>query len=344
MIAKTFTGLILMAALATAAAAQGTQIVTEEMVVKSPDPGIELYVRNKRLADMSAFTPERTVVFVHGSLYPGHTAYDIRLGGTSWMDYIASRGYDVYVFDMRGYGRSTRPKEMSERPDANPPIVRTPTAAMDVSTIVDFVLKRRNIPRLNLLSWSWGTTVAATYATQNADKVQRLVLSAPQWIRPSTMPMAPATAPLGAYSLLTREQAKARWLVGVPAHKLADLIPAGWFEQWADANWATDPIGAQRTPPVLRIPSGNVQDAMEYWAHGKPMYDPAKLSMPTLIVVAEWDRATPPVMAQALFPLLVNSPRKRLVVLGEGTHTMMWEKNRFELFKTVQTFLDDGLD
>jgi len=32
-------------------------------------------------------------------------------------------------------------------------------------------------------------------------------------------------------------------------------------------------------------------------------------------------------MAQAIFPLLINSPGKRLVMLPEATHHMMLEKN-----------------
>jgi hypothetical protein len=41
----------------------------EEMTVPS-EPGIEIYVRNKRPTDLSAFRPERTVLFVHGATYP----------------------------------------------------------------------------------------------------------------------------------------------------------------------------------------------------------------------------------------------------------------------------------
>jgi hypothetical protein len=51
------------------------------------------------------------------------------------------------------------------------------------------------------------------------------------------------------------------------------------------------------------------------------------------------DNVTAPYMRQALFPLLSNAPNKRYVELGEGTHTI--EKNRLELFKAVQSFLDD---
>jgi hypothetical protein len=59
------------------------------------DAGIEIYLRNKQPADMNSFRPERTVLFVHGSTYPAHTAFALPLGGMSWMDYIAARGYDV---------------------------------------------------------------------------------------------------------------------------------------------------------------------------------------------------------------------------------------------------------
>src|SRR5215470_2975473 len=104
-----------------AAAAQSPRIVMEDMMIPSGDPGIEIYVRNKRPADMNAFRPERTLLFVHGATYPAHTAFDLKLDGLSWMEYIASRGYDVYLLDLRGYGRSTRPREMAEDANNNAP-------------------------------------------------------------------------------------------------------------------------------------------------------------------------------------------------------------------------------
>ena len=47
-------------------------------------------------------------------------------------------------------------------------------------------------------------------------------------------------------------------------------------------------------------------------------------------------------MAQTLFPLLTSSPGKRLVMLAEGTHTIVMEKNRLKLFEAVQAFLDEA--
>ena len=104
-------GIVAAATMFAATAIAQTRLVTEEMMVKSPDPGIEIFVRNKHPADMTTFRPERTVLYVHGATYPASTAFDLQLGGMSWMDYIAARGYDVYLLDLRGYGKSTRPTE-----------------------------------------------------------------------------------------------------------------------------------------------------------------------------------------------------------------------------------------
>ena len=329
---------------ATSAFAQTPKLATDEMMVKSPDPDIEIYVRNKRPTDMTSFRPERTLLYVHGATYPASTAFDLPLGGQSWMEYIAARGYDVYLLDLRGYGKSSRPKEMSEDPKANPPIVRGDTAIKDIGTVVDFILSHRNIPRLNLIGWSWGTVTMATYTTQNPNKVERLVLYAPGWIRqtPSLAGPQAGAGLLGAYRTVTREMAMQRWMTGVPEAKKATLIPADWFDAWANATWATDPVGAKANPPVIRAPNGVLADSNDYWSAGKAYYDPAKITMPALLVQAEWDRDLPPYMAQTLFPLLVSSPGKRYVMLPEGTHTIIMEKNRHMLFDTVQAFLDEA--
>ena len=78
---------------------------------------------------------------MHGATYPSETAFDLPIEGASMMDLIAARGYDVYLVDIRGYGRSTRPPEMSQPPEANQPIVSTEVAVRDFGTAVDHVLQ-----------------------------------------------------------------------------------------------------------------------------------------------------------------------------------------------------------
>ena len=39
-------------------------------MIDAVDPGIKLYVRNKRPEDMKQFTSEKTLLFVHGATLP----------------------------------------------------------------------------------------------------------------------------------------------------------------------------------------------------------------------------------------------------------------------------------
>jgi pimeloyl-ACP methyl ester carboxylesterase len=140
-------------------------LVSEDFMIASDTPGIELYVRNKRFADHRP-SSNKTVLFVHGATYPSETSFDLKLDGLSWMDYIAAHGWNVYLVDLRGYGRSTRPSEMSDPAENNEPIVTTDVAIRDVDSAVDFILERDNISRVNLIGWSWGTTIMGGYSAQ----------------------------------------------------------------------------------------------------------------------------------------------------------------------------------
>jgi len=336
---------VLAAIVANAALAQAPSPIAEDLTVQSTDPRIKIYIRNKRPADLKSFRADRTVLFVHDAAYPAETSFDLKLGGVSWMDYVAGRGFDVYLVDLRGYGKSGRPREMLTDPAANPPSVRGAAALDDITVAVETILARRKIQKLSLIGHAWGGTLLATYASQNPGRVERLVLYAPQWI--SRSPGALRTgagalgAQFGAYRFVTREQARERLFLGVPENKKAELFPAGWFEAFADATWATDPLGVQSGQPVMRVPNGALQDFAEYWADGKPYYDPARITAPTLLVVAEWDQDTPPYMAQTLLPLLTNSQGRRAVILPEGTHNVFMERNRNGLLQAVQIFLEE---
>jgi pimeloyl-ACP methyl ester carboxylesterase len=342
-------GRLLVAAVALAGCSPGApppdevaaaSIVTESYHVPTADPGIELYVRNKRPDDLADFRPDNVVLFVHGATYPAETAFDLPLDGFSWMDFIAQRGYDVYLMDLRGYGRSSRPPEMSEPPGAHGPLVDTTAAIADFGTVVDHVLERRAIPRLTVMGWSWGTTIVGGFAARHGDRVEKLVMYAPVWTSepgPETLP-----PPTDAYREVTREAALARWLNGVPEDRHEATLPPEWYDAWWQANMEAGPVGAARTPPVIQAPNGVLQDLRGAWANGTALYDPADIAVPTLLVVAEWDADTPVARAQGVFAALTRTPRKRLVVIGEGTHTVIMEKNRQQLFEEVQLFLDEA--
>lgn len=312
-----------------------TGLTTETFMIPALDPGIQLHVRNKRPAGNESFPPERILLMVHGATFPSETGFDIELPGGSWMEYVARRGFDVYFVDVRGYGRSTRPAAMDQPPAANAPIADTRDAVRDVSAAVDFILKRRGVPRINVLGWSWGTTIMAGYAAANSAKVERLVLYAPVWHLPQPPPYA------GAYRVTNGDQIRPGRGRGIPRERLEETFPVAWFDKWWEANLATDPVGAARKPPVLRSPNGVMKDLAEVWAQGKSTYDAGAIRAPTLLIVGEWDGITPPSMAQELFKRLTAAKYRRLVTLSEGSHSISHEKNRMHLIREVQHFLEE---
>ncbi len=323
------------------ARAQATpQLVTEEFMVPSGE-GTEVFLRNKR-PEGATTGASRTLLMVHGAGFGASSSFDLPFGGLSWMDYIASRGFDVWTLDIRGFGRSTRPAALSQPAEQNPPVARGEQAMLDLAAAVAFIRQRRSLEKLALLGHSWGTKLVGRFAAEQPAQVERLVLFAPPWLRDGPSRTDPGGGPLGAWRPLTQRALREGIVSQAPEAQRAGLIPPGWFEHFAGVTWALDPDGIRANPSVLRVPNGPVADGREFWNAGKPWWEPAKVTAPALVVLGEWDRTTPPALGFAVFGELTQSPGKRMVVLAEGTHNMWMERNRGALFQAVQGFLEEA--
>jgi pimeloyl-ACP methyl ester carboxylesterase len=325
-------------------------LVAEEFMVDSYDPGIQLYVRNKHPADMTQVPPEHILLYMHGSTQPSEATFDLVLDGFSWMDFIAGQGWDVYLMDARGYGGSTRSPEFAQPDATEAPAVSTDTKVRDAEAAIDFILKRRGASRISLLGWSFGTIVFAAYAADHPDKVSNLILYAPPWCRPSCAfePRAAqsesdvGSPEMGPMFETSMADARNRMQTGVPFGRREELLPPEWFSAWWDVALKTDPVGAMKTKPMVRVPAGVNQNFEDYWDQGRSYYDPKRITTPTLVIVGDMDRMTPPVAARMLHDALENSAGRQFVEIKDASHIMMLEKNRLSLFEAVQRFLDAG--
>jgi pimeloyl-ACP methyl ester carboxylesterase len=330
--------------------AQPAGVVLDEFLVPSA-PGIQIYLRNKRPEGAAAARADRVVLCVHDGTFPASTSFDLPTGGVSWMDYMAGRGFDVWCLDLRNYGRSTRDAAMAQPPGGRP-LTTAQDALADIAAAAAFIREKRGVPKLVHLGWGWGAGLMGRFAMENAALVDRLVLYAPEWPaeraaapvaqgqnQGQSQPAPAAGAALPSYRSLTRAEVRARWVDGVPDNRRGALFPAGWYEHWADTTFAADPEGARQVPSVLRVPNGPLAEAQS----GHQPFDAARVAVPVLVTLAEWDRDAPPAQALALFQALTASPAKRMVLLGEGTHGIMLERNRGALFQAVQVFLEEGL-
>ena len=119
------------------------------------------------------------------------------------------------------------------------------------------------------------------------------------------------------------------------------LIPAGWFEQWADATWADRSRRLEQTPPVVRAPNGRAAGLRAYWIGGKPQYDPADIrSDPARS--RRVGRRPAERSGRSYFAKLTSAPYKRFVEIGEGTHSIIMEKNRMQFFRESHEFPERG--
>ena len=72
---------------------------------------------------------------------------------------------------------------------------------------------------------------------------------------------------------------------------------------------------------------------------GEDWYDPSLIVAPVQIVVGELDQETTPAQGQQLFSRLIAAKTKQLTVIGQGTHSLLLENNRHQLYRAVDGFL-----
>ena len=282
---------ILVVSVTLAAAQLSTRIVTESYLIPSDDPGIQLYVRNKRPSTMTTFRADRTVLYVHGTTQASETTFDLALDGKSWMDYIAEQGWDVWLMNVRGFGGSTKPPEMDRPAADSPPIAPAVVAMRDVRVAVGHILGKRGLSRISLLGWSRGAE-SGGLVCQRASGQGSPPRSLCAGVDPQSVPgrrtarADPGLPDLehgaGPYAPPGRCPVRE---AGNPipfrvARRLGGRRPGhGSGRRRADAASGAQP---RRTAH---------DDGREYWNAGKPLYDPARITAPTLIVTAEWDGA-----------------------------------------------------
>lgn len=319
----------------------GSDLVVESYMIASDDPGVDLYIRNKRMKSLTSFDSDNVLLYVHGSPEPAECSFDLAMSGPSWMDHLAGCGFDVYFVNLRGHGRSTRFSQMGEPPNANAPLLSSGKALADLSRAISHILERRKLEKLHLMGWSRGCVAVCVFAEANPAKVSKIALVGPSYPAAQATPAIAVRLP--AYVRFDRETAMDRWFGAVPAKRREGFVPKAWVETWWQANMECDPDGAKQKPAVYRGPCGWYQIAEEYLQAQKPFfYDPANIKNPVLLLVGEWDNLNPAAGCETLFEALTNTPERRIARVQTGTHYMHREKVAHWVIREIVNFLADN--
>lgn len=329
--------------------------------VKSAVPATEgqpatLYVRERVQAGTIARgggLADRVVLFVHGAGTPAEVAFDVPYEDYSWMAYLARAGFDVFSVDMSGYGRSTRPPQMSDpcnvaqnrqverlvpsllSAPCPPSYVKQMTTLgsdwTDIDATVDYIRALRRVERVSLAGWSQGGPRTGGYTARHPEKVSRLVLLAPAYNR-ATVATPPASLPAAGVPLdiQTRADFEANWDRQVECATQVDpqVRQVVWSEMLA-----SDPIGATWGPGLRRAPT------VTSW--GWTQAAVAATKTPTLMVAGISDKQVSPDRVRELYADL-GATQKVFIDLGCASHNAMWERNRTVLFQASLEWLEKG--
>lgn len=256
------------------------------------------------------------VILAHGSSTAGRESFDLAVperSGYSLMDRFARAGFDVFALDVHGFGRSTRPDGY----------VTTDGAAADLDAVVDAVRRARNVPRVHLVAWSWGTQYAGLFVTAHAEKVGRFVSYAQ--MHADSPDIVRRRADLELYRsrpwiVVPRDGWKARFRSLTPA----DVTEPEVMEAFADAAAAIETRTA--TGPQLDMVTR------------LPMVDPARITVPTLMIHGQYDDVADTTGLLPFFARLPN-PDKRYVVIPRAGHMLHLQAGRHAFFDAVVDFL-----
>ena len=108
----------------------------------------------------------QAVLLIHGSGV-GWEYWDVPFRDYSVMEYLATRGVDVYAVQCRGYGRSTKPDGMT---------VTAASIADDLKSVVVEIMKRSNVKKVSMAGHSSGGTVVLVAAGKYPDLLDRIVI------------------------------------------------------------------------------------------------------------------------------------------------------------------------
>ena len=169
---------------------------------------VKLFVRERVRANQ---TPRKAVLMVHGRSFPVLAGFALDVESYDWSRALADAGFDVFLVDLQGSGRSPLPDRDILRfdpatntmvgvlddpcnlPAADQALVphapcdpsypfQLATAATDwheLDAVVDYIRNLRGVDKVSLIGTSHAAVRVGPYSVQHPDKVESLLLHVP---------------------------------------------------------------------------------------------------------------------------------------------------------------------
>ena len=258
-----------------------------------------------------------TVLFVHGSSMASQPTFDLQVPGrlhSSAMDYFAQQGFDTWCFDMEGYGRSDKHRDIN---------FDIANGADDVAAATEYIMKTRGVKRFLVYGISSGALRAALFAQRHPDRVKRLALDAFVWTGEGSPTLEERRKKLPQWQSQNR-----RPIDRVFVHSIFNRDHPGCAEEkvieaFADAIFKLDDS----------VPTGTYLDMCSKL----PVVDPEKINAATLIMRGQFDGIAGFDDLLEFFKRLPN-PDKQFSVMAGISHASFQQINYLTAYHILHSF------
>jgi len=280
---------------------------------------LKLYLFRKRLnAPHSRQGAEPVLFLVHGSSISGRPTFDLSVPGHgeySLMNKFAEYGFDVWTMDFSGYGRSSVGEGNSNIADG----------VEDLKAAVEVVARETGQQRYHFFGESSGALRAGAYATEQPQRINRLVLTALTYTGEGSPTLSDRAKQLEFYRTHNRRPRD-----GAMIHSIFTRDKSGTSDL---------AVGDALADAELRfgdsVPTGTYLDMTA----NLPVIDPQKIHAPVLVARGEYDGIATDEDCLNFYRKLPNSDRQFAILPGMA-HSLVLGLNRHQLWHVTRAFLE----
>ena len=257
------------------------------------------------------------VLFVHGSSMASQPTFDLAVPGrpdSSVMDWFAQRGFVCWSVDMEGYGRSDKSRDIP---------CDIANGADDLAAATDYIRRARGVERMMTYGISSGALRAALFAERHPGRVARLALDAFVWTGEGAPTLEERRKRLPEFRASNRRPIDRAFVRSIFARDHPDCAEPRVVEAFADAILALDDS----------MPNGTYVDMCSKL----PVVDPARITMPTLVMRGPYDGIAAFDDLLEFFRRLPN-PDKQFSLMAGISHASFQQKNYRTVYHILHAF------
>ena len=276
---------------------------------------VRLFLWNKKPAPGTK--PAGTILFVHGSSMASQPTFDLHVPGradSSAMEYFASLGYDTWTMDNEGYGRSDK-----ARPQNND----ISNGADDLAAGSEYILGKTGAKKLLIYGISSGALKAALFAQRHPQRVARLALDAFVWTGEGSPTLEERKKKLPQFIGVHRRPIDRKFVHSIFERDHPGTADDATINAFADAILTLDDS----------VPTGTYVDMCSKL----PLVDPARLTVPTIIMRGEFDGIAGFDDLVEFFKRLPNAD-KQFAVMAGISHASFQQKNYRVVYHILHAF------